>query len=281
MRREACLIVTASEDNTAKLYSALTPSLSSSSLSAPAHTLPSGLASRSSSSCVATLVDHPDVVRAIVLSPESSSLSDSIDATSTLTCLIFTGGGRDFLHCSRVRATSTSASTPISVVVESLASVGGSLFPTAGKLVSTSKAELVNERMIKQDMRIMCLTAVPIPTQCLGSASSAGVSSSSSPAPSSLHLVVSGNSVGVLKFFLFDSSRASSRLLAECPHHKYNVLSLCHIVIGGDVLIFSGATDGWIRVWSVEALKDCSSFKSTREQDAASSIASSCASRFS
>lgn len=105
--------------------------------------------------------------------------------------------------------------------------------------------------MLKQDVRIMCLTAAPIPAEWIASGTSAASPTASSP---SLHLVVSGNSVGVVKFFLFDSARHSFRLVAECPHHHYTLLSMAHVVLESDVLVFSGATDGWIRVWSVRRL---------------------------
>lgn len=233
----ACLVATSSEDNTVKLYSVVTPPPASTPAGAP-HTLPSIMPTRAAISCVATLIDHPDVVRAVAVTHERTS-------DTAVSCLLFSGGGCDFLHCSRINATLPVASdAPIGVSIESLASLGGRVFNLVGKTVQVH-TEIAKERMVKQDIRIMCVAAVQTPTKWTTSERDASVGPP-------LHLVVTGNSLGVVKFYLFDSQRPSFRLLAECPQHAYTILSIVHLLIDDELIIFTGATDGRIMAWSVK-----------------------------
>jgi WD40 repeat protein len=274
---EACLIITGSEDNTIKLFSAVTPTASPSFTDASS--------TRTQLSCVATLVDHPDVVRSIAISPEQSSTDASPAASSSSTLksihLLFSGGGRDFLHCTRITADCrNSDQQQVTAAVESLGSTGGNVFTNMGRsfgpkrrvaassvaasasssstsagTAATQKTDVEELRMLKQDVRIMCLTAVPVPSEWMPSNLRA----------TAYHLVVSGNSVGVIKFFLFDSTRHTFRLIAECLQHHYTLLSITQVVLGSEVLVFSGATDGCIRVWKVRELVE-----STLKADASS-----------
>jgi WD40 repeat protein len=121
-------------------------------------------------------------------------------------------------------------------------------------------------------VRIMCLTAFPLPLNWQPSVGSTTATSAAAAAPVTplLHLVVTGDSAGVIKVWLIDaassvSSRASHfRLLLESAAHDCTVLSLTHLLLRGsgsasaeddvaDVLLFSGGTDGGVLVWSLRA----------------------------
>jgi len=269
LRPNLALAATSSEDWSIKIYSITHPSTDSPAstsqrptTSALAHERSSIRSFHAPIHCVGAIVDHPDVVRAVCLSPEHKHDTDQTDAPSSM--LLFSVGARDYLHCSRLiphlspTSPSTSSSSPpdstnpppVTISIDNLGGVGGGVFTSTGKAWLFQR-QIETQRMEKQDLRIMCVTAFPVPTRWLLSASS-----SLSLSLNSLHMVVTGNSAAVIKFYLFDASSARFMLLAESAAHRFTLLSLTHLSTHGEdaALVMSGATDGRVMVWDVRRL---------------------------
>jgi WD40 repeat protein len=90
----------------------------------------------------------------------------------------------------------------------------------------------------------------------------------------SQHCVISGNSAGVLKVYLFYPAVKRWELIAESAAHQYPIISMEHLITpGGETtLLFSGATDGQLFLWDLGKVLT----RTQREAAEGSSSSNSC-----
>jgi WD40 repeat protein len=70
----------------------------------------------------------------------------------------------------------------------------------------------------------------------------------------SIHIVCTGNSLGVLKIYSFLTDTKQYTLLATDQQHNYPIISMTHVIHEHNYHLYTGGTDGRVIHWNLNSL---------------------------